>query len=167
MSTPERPVSRVVGELTLVAATFKSDEPIPARHTCDGADLSPALSWTTVPRGTRSLALVAEDPDAPGGVFTHWVSYNIPPDIRAVPEGVPRTERPDVGGLQGLNDFRRIGYNGPCPPPGPAHRYRFTVYALDTLLDLQPGASKQQLLQAMQERILDQAEIVGAYQRGG
>jgi Raf kinase inhibitor-like YbhB/YbcL family protein len=167
MTAEERTPSAVAGGVSLTSSTFRSNESIPARHTCDGADLSPPLSWDRVPNGTQSLALIVDDPDAPRGVFTHWILFNLSAGARELPEGVAKTERPDVGGLQGQNDFGNVGYNGPCPPPGSPHRYRFTLYALDTSVDLEPGASKQDLLRAIEGHILGQAQLVGTYQRQG
>lgn len=140
------------------------NQTIPQHYTCDGDNVSPPLSWGEVPAGTRSLALIADDPDAPGGVFTHWVIYNIPPQTRELPEDVRRDETLPNGTRQGINDFGRIGYGGPCPPGG-THRYFFRLFALDRLLDLPPGVSKEQLLQAIDGHILADAGIVGNYTR--
>ena len=146
---------------------FGPDEAIPTRFTCDGQDTSPALAWGKVPDGTQSLALIVDDPDAPRGVFTHWVLYDLAAEAQGLPEGVAKAERPDSGGIQGSNDFGNIGYGGPCPPPGSPHRYRFVLYALDGVLGLEPGASKQQVLSAMEGRILGEARLVGTYERQG
>jgi Raf kinase inhibitor-like YbhB/YbcL family protein len=151
--------------LMLTSPAFGHQQPIPRRYTCDGEDVSPPLSWTGVPQVAESLALRMDDPDAPGGVFTHWVYYNLPATLRDLPEDVDKTERPRAGGIQGLNDFGHIGYNGPCPPPGPPHHYHLTLYALDAVLTLPHRASKRQLLVAMADHVLRQAEIVGVYQR--
>ena len=144
---------------------FGADQPIPSRFTCDGEDLSPALSWSDVPDGTQSFAIILDDPDAPRGVFTHWVLYNLPPGAQGLPEGVAKTERPDNGGFQGKNGFGNVGYGGPCPPPGSPHHYRFTLYTLDGLIDLGPGATKQQVQDAIQGHVLGEAQLVGTYQR--
>jgi hypothetical protein len=144
---------------------FGNGETIPARHTCDGPDLSPALSWEGVPEGTETLALIVDDPDAPVGVFTHWVLFDLPGDAKGLPEGVPREERLGNGGIQGRNDFGKIGYNGPCPPPGRPHTYRFRLYALDTRLGLSPGATKADLLRAMEGHVLGKGELTGKYGR--
>lgn len=144
---------------------FDADQPIPSRFTCDGEDVSPALSWSDVPDGTQSFALIVDDPDAPRGVFTHWVLYNLSAGAQGLPEGVAKTERPDTGGFQGDNGFGNIGYGGPCPPPGSPHHYRFFLYALDGLIDLGPGASKQDVLDAIQGHVLGEAQLVGTYQR--
>jgi len=121
--------------------------------------------WSEPPQGTQSLALIVDDPDAPGGVFTHWVLFNILPDSRQLPEAIPTQAQLSSGALQGKNDFGRIGYGGPCPPPGRPHRYRFTLYALDRVLDLKAGVSKKQVVGAMQGHILAQGQLTGTYQR--
>ncbi len=154
-----------VAALSVRSDAFGPDEAVPPRFTCDGEDTSPALSWSDAPQDTQSYVLIVDDPDAPGGVFTHWVAYNIPTGAGSLPEGVEKTERPQSGGLQGRNDFGDIGYGGPCPPSGPAHRYQFTLYALDGLLDLGPGASKEDVLDAVQGHVLAEAQLVGSYGR--
>ncbi len=151
--------------LSLTTTAFPSNGPIPARYTCDGEDRSPPLTWRDAPAQTAAFALIMDDPDAPRGVFTHWVLYNLPADARELPEGVPSAERLPGGALQGVNDFGRVGYGGPCPPPGPAHRYRFTLYALDTPLGLGPRATKQAVLDAMRGHVLAEGQLVGTYQR--
>jgi Raf kinase inhibitor-like YbhB/YbcL family protein len=153
--------------LSLTTTAFPAGGPIPARYTCDGEDRSPPLAWSGAPAGTAAFALIVDDPDAPRGVFTHWVLYNLPADAGELPEGVPATERLANGALQGVNDFGRVGYSGPCPPPGPAHRYRFTLYALDTALRLGPRATKQAALDAMRGHVLAQGQLTGTYQRRG
>jgi Raf kinase inhibitor-like YbhB/YbcL family protein len=137
---------------------------IPEKFTCDAADLSPALNWTNPPRGAQSLALIMDDPDAPGGTWVHWVLYDLPVNARGLPEGVPMGESLPSGARQGRNDFGRIGYNGPCPPKGKQHRYFFKLYALDTRVNLEPGASKHELERAIQGHILAEAELVGRFQ---
>jgi len=148
----------------LTSDAFNEGQLIPARFTCDGDDSSPALSWSDPPDDTQSLALIMDDPDAPVGVFTHWVIYDIPADRRSLPGGVETVDRPSTGGVQGKNDFGRIGYGGPCPPSG-THHYRFQLYALDSLLNLSPGASKQQLLDAITGHILATDTLTGTYRR--
>lgn len=150
---------------SLRSDAFGADQPIPSRFTCDGEDGSPALSWSDAPPGTRSYALIMDDPDAPRGVFTHWVLFDLPASVHALPEAVPKSERPDTGGVQGTNDFGKTGYGGPCPPSGSPHRYRFFLYALDQELGLSPGASKQQVLTAMEGHIVGEGQLVGTYQR--
>jgi Raf kinase inhibitor-like YbhB/YbcL family protein len=151
--------------LQVLSPAFKDGDNIPDRFTCQGQDVSPALSWSEPPAGAKSFSLIMDDPDAPGGVFTHWVLFNIPPDSRELPEVVPAESQLASGALQGKNDFGRIGYGGPCPPPGRPHRYQFNLYALDRSLDLKAGSSKKQLLEAMSGHILAQGRLTGTYQR--
>jgi Raf kinase inhibitor-like YbhB/YbcL family protein len=151
--------------MTLTSKAFRDGEVIPKQHTADGADLSPPLAWTGIPEGAKSLALICDDPDAPTGTWVHWVLWNLPPETRELPQGVPAKETLPSGAKQGKNDFRKVGYNGPAPPPGSAHRYYFKLYALDATLDLAPGATKKQLLDAMGSRVLAQGQLMGKYQR--
>ncbi len=151
--------------LTISSTAFKSGSPIPKKYTGDGADVSPPLSWDGVPEGTKSLALISDDPDAPVGTWVHWVIFNIPPTEKGLPEGVPKQNNLPNGAKQGVNDFRKIGYNGPAPPPGKPHRYYFKLYALDIVLDLPAGIKKSDLLKAMEGHILSSAEYMGTYQR--
>jgi len=144
---------------------FSDAANIPARFTCEGENISPRLEWSGVPAAAQSLALVVSDPDAPGGTFIHWVLYNLPPQTTGLPEGMPATERLSGGGSQGRNDFGRIGYGGPCPPPGKPHRYIFTLYALDLAPDLPPGLNAARLNSLMRGHILDQVSLTGLYQR--
>lgn len=137
---------------------------IPKRFTCDGPDISPALTWAGAPPEAKSLALIVDDPDAPVGTWTHWIIWNIPPGS-TLPEGVAKTETLSDGARQGRNDFKRIGYGGPCPPAGKPHRYFFRLYALDSKLDLQQGASRNELERAMKGHVLSQAELMGRYGR--
>ena len=151
--------------LSISSPAFQDGERIPAKYTCQGQDISPPLKWSQVPNETQSLALIVDDPDAPSGVFTHWVIFNLPPDSRELPEAVPAASQLPSSALQGKNDFGKIGYGGPCPPPGYPHRYRFTLYALDRQLDLKAGSSKKQVLNAMEGHILAQGQLTGTYQR--
>jgi Raf kinase inhibitor-like YbhB/YbcL family protein len=151
--------------LVLKSTVFQNGGEIPRRYTCSGADLSPALNWDGVPPAAHSLALIADDPDAPRGTWTHWVIWNIPAPAKALPEGLPAREVLDSGARQGTNDFNAIGYGGPCPPPGKPHRYFFRLYALDKLLDLKPGATRQELERTMKGRNLSQAEWMGTFRR--
>jgi Raf kinase inhibitor-like YbhB/YbcL family protein len=151
--------------LNLESKAFENNTTIPVTFTCDGADISPALSWTHSPDNTKSFALICEDPDAPGGTFVHWVIFNIPESSTGLNENVPHQRKLEDGTLQGLNDFGEIGYRGPCPPPGEPHHYRFTLYALDCMLDAPSGAIKSQLVNAMQGHILEQAVLIGIYVR--
>jgi len=143
---------------------FAAGEPIPRKYTCDGDDISPPLRWNNAPKNTRTFALIADDPDAPIGTWVHWVLYNLAGETHALPEAIPPDADLPDGSRHGKNSWGRLGYGGPCPPGG-THRYFFKLYALDTMLDLAPGASKEQLLQAMEGRILAQAELMGLYTR--
>jgi len=151
--------------LTLKSTAFANGSEIPKKFTCSGADLSPALTWGGVSPAARSLALIADDPDAPRGTWTHWLIWNIPAFHTALPEGVPKAETLEDGARQGRNDFGRIGYGGPCPPPGKAHRYFFKLYALDAMLDLKLGANRQELDRAMKRHVLAEAEWMGTFRR--
>ncbi len=143
---------------------FEDQATIPKKHTADGEDLSPKLEWTGVPDGTRSFAIIMDDPDAPPGTWVHWVLYDLPASASELPENVPNENKLPNGASQGRNDFRKIGYGGPCPPRG-THKYYFKLYALDTELGLNPGATKQQLLDAMKGHILAEAQLMGRYRR--
>jgi Raf kinase inhibitor-like YbhB/YbcL family protein len=143
---------------------FQDGGMIPEPYTCDGDDISPPLHWEAAPEGTQSLALICDDPDAPRGTFVHWVLYDLPAEAHELPENVPDDKTLANGANQGTNDFRRIGYGGPCPPSG-THRYFFKVYALDRKTNLPPGQTKDKLLQAMEGHILAQGQIMGRYQR--
>jgi Raf kinase inhibitor-like YbhB/YbcL family protein len=151
--------------LSVSSSVFGEGDMIPARYTCQGEDVSPPVAWSGVPAGTRSLVLIMDDPDAPVGVFSHWVIFNIAVDSPGLPEAVPAQAQLPGGALQGRNDFGRVGYGGPCPPPGRPHRYQFTVYALDSSLELEAGASKGQVLGAVRGHILAQGRLSGRYQR--
>jgi Raf kinase inhibitor-like YbhB/YbcL family protein len=152
---------------SLTSPAFTDGAAIPVKHTCDGADVSPLLGWSGAPKGTAAFALIADDPDAPAGTWVHWVVYNLPASTAQLSENIAKTETlPSLGGaLQGRNDFGRPGYGGPCPPPGPAHRYFFKLYALDATLSLRPGARKQDLEGAMQGHVLAAAQLLGTYAR--
>ncbi len=146
------------------SAAFTEGGMIPKKYTCDGQDISPPLSWSGAPEGTKSLALISDDPDAPVGTWVHWVMYDIPADVSGLPENVPPNEKLENGAVQGTSSFGRIGYGGPCPPGG-THRYYFKLYALDTMLNLSPGAKKEAVLEAMEGHILAQGELMGRYKR--
>jgi len=150
--------------IKLTSSAFKDGAMIPARYTCDGKDISPPLNWSEVPEGTQSFALICDDPDAPIGTWVHWVVYNIPDNVTAFPENVPPHKSVMGNILQGMTDFRRIGYGGPCPPRG-THRYYFKIYALDTMLNLPAGATKRELLRAMEGHILVEGQLMGRYGR--
>lgn len=150
--------------ISVSSSAFAEAGMIPVKYTCDGNDVSPPLKWTGVPEATKSLALVSDDPDAPMGTWVHWVLWNIPPSVQELAENVPpEPELPD-GSQQGISDFRRPGYGGPCPPSG-VHRYYFRVYALDTLLDLPSSTRKADLLKAMKGHILAEGQLMGKYSR--
>ncbi len=151
--------------LKLTSTAFQPGATIPKKCTCDGPDVSPALAWTDAPAGTQSFALIMDDPDAPVGTWVHWALYDLPASTHELAEGVPKQEELPNGTRQGRNDFRRIGYGGPCPPAGPAHRYFFKLYALDSKTNLKQGASKADLEKVMKGHILAQAELMGRYQR--
>jgi Raf kinase inhibitor-like YbhB/YbcL family protein len=150
--------------MEIKSSAFGSGEMIAAKYTCDGANFSPPLEWAGSPAGTRSFALICDDPDAPMGTWVHWVIYDIPPTATMLAEGITRQKDLPGGGTQGINDFRKVGYGGPCPPGG-THRYFFKLYALDTMLGLKPGITKDQLLKAMRGHILAEAQIMGTYRR--
>lgn len=152
-------------EFKISSPAFEQDTFIPKKYTGDGPDVSPPLNWTEPPVGTKSFALICDDPDAPMGTWVHWVIYEIGADARELQENVAKTDTLPTGVRQGTNDFRKVGYGGPAPPPGPAHRYYFKLYALDTELPLAAGARKNDLLKAMEGHILDQAELMGRYKR--
>lgn len=154
--------------LTINSSSFAHGRAIPARHTCDGPDVSPPLAWTGMPAGARSLALIIDDPDAPDPAsprmtWVHWVLYNIPAAANGLAEGVAAQELPG-GTLQGLNDWQRTGYGGPCPPIG-EHRYFFKLYALDTVLPDLKRPTKAALEKAMHGHVLARSELVGLYRR--
>jgi Raf kinase inhibitor-like YbhB/YbcL family protein len=149
----------------LKSTAFANGSEIPVRYTCSGANLSPALSWDGVPAGTHSLALIADDPDAPMGTWTHWLIWNIPAQTAALPEGVPLAEVLGNGARQGKNSSRRIGYEGPCPPPGKPHRYFFKLYALDAVLDVKAGADRSELEPDLNRHVLSETEWMGTFKR--
>jgi Raf kinase inhibitor-like YbhB/YbcL family protein len=151
--------------IKLTSPAFEEGGTIPSNYTCDGSDVSPPLEWSNVPEGTKSLALICDDPDAPMGTWVHWVLYGIPANAGSLPAGVPMDEIIEGGALQGKNDFKRIGYGGPCPPSGKPHRYFFKLYALDIELDLKSSVKKKDLEKAMKGHVLGQGQLVGRYQR--
>ena len=153
----------------LTSPTFVHGEPIPRKYTCDGEDISPPLRWSDPPQGTQSLALIADDPDAPVGTWVHWVLYNLPAETTQLAEGLPRdADLKELSALQGKNSLRseNLGYRGPMPPPGHGvHHYHFRLFALDAPLDLPPGATEDELFQAMAGHILAEGELIGTYER--
>jgi len=150
--------------LRIESSAFKENEMIPARYTCDGANISPPLSWSDPPAETNTFALIFDDPDAPAKTWVHWVLYNIPAQIDHLEENIPTGKEFDNGSKHGINDFKNYGYGGPCPPGG-THGYRLKFYALDTDLDLGSGVTKQQLIDAMDGHILEKTELIGNYSR--
>jgi Raf kinase inhibitor-like YbhB/YbcL family protein len=153
------------GGLTITSTAFAGGEPIPAKYTGDGDDVSPTIEWKGVPAAAKGLALICDDPDAPGGTFVHWLVYGIPAKVTGLPEGVPRDETLKSGAAQGTNDFGRLGYIGPSPPSGPVHHYHFRLYALDAPIGLKPGATRGDLDAAMKGHIIATGELVGTYRR--
>jgi hypothetical protein len=151
--------------MKLTCTGFEDGQPIPVQYTGDGADVSPPLRWTDAPAGTRSFALICDDPDAPAGTWVHWVIYGLPAATKELPERISTAETLPSGARQGLNDFRRVGYAGPLPPPGKPHRYFFKLYALDAELPLKSRAAKPELLRAMEGHILAEAQVMGTYRR--
>jgi Raf kinase inhibitor-like YbhB/YbcL family protein len=150
---------------SISSSDFQNGGDIPKKFTCDGADVSPELSWSDPPAGTKSFALIADDPDAPVGTWTHWVLYDLPAGTHNLAENVPKIDQLPSGGMQGRNDFRKIGYGGPCPPPGNPHRYFFKLYALDSKPNLKPGASRQEVEQAIKSHTLGKTQVMGKYKR--
>jgi Raf kinase inhibitor-like YbhB/YbcL family protein len=157
--TPDRK-----SEITLVSAAFKEGQPIPRQYTCDGVNISTPLEWSGAPKTAKTIAIVADDPDAPAGTWAHWVLYNLPAENIGLVENVPATETLKAGGFQGKNDFGKIGYGGPCPPSG-THRYFFKVYAVDAELPLKAGATKAELEKALEGHVLAQGQLIGTYSR--
>lgn len=150
---------------TVKSADFANGGDIPPQFTCSGEDRSPALEWSGAPTGTKSFALIVDDPDAPVGTWVHWVVFNIPGGAHALPSGVEKKAQIADGMQQGINDFPKVGYNGPCPPPGKPHRYFFKLYALNDQLKLGAGATKSALEKAMEGHILAKAEWMGRFRR--
>jgi Raf kinase inhibitor-like YbhB/YbcL family protein len=151
--------------LQISSAAFSAGETIPKKFTCDGPDISPQLKWNDPPANAQSIALIMDDPDAPMGTWVHWVLYDLPANTRELPEGIAKQEQLSSGARQGQNDFGKIGYGGPCPPPGRPHRYFFKLYALDAKVNLKSGATKADVERAMKGHILAQAELIGKYGR--
>lgn len=149
----------------LKSSAFGNGSSIPSKYTCDGQDTSPPLSWNDAPSGTKSFALIADDPDAPMGTWVHWVVWNVPASASGLGEALDKKAALSDGTKQGVSDFKRPGYGGPCPPSG-THRYMFKLYALDTVLDLEQSATKAKLESAMKGHVLGQATLMGTYARG-
>ncbi|MGB5289740.1 MAG: YbhB/YbcL family Raf kinase inhibitor-like protein [Ignavibacteriaceae bacterium] len=151
-------------EIKLTSTAFKEGEFIPEKYTCDGENVSPPLEWNGIPAATKSIALICDDPDAPIGTWVHWVIFNIPASVNKLNENVPLNKVLEDGTVQGNNDFRKIGYGGPCPPGG-THRYFFKIYALDKRIELVPGATKAELIKEMEGHILADGKLMGTFSR--
>ena len=151
--------------LRIKSPAFNDGDIMPDKYTCEGRDISPPLFWEDIPDNTASFAIICEDPDAPGGMWVHWVIYNILKGTTKLTEGIPAYNEIENGAKQGMTDFGRIGYGGPAPPPGPAHRYFFRIYALDKILEVESGLTRDQLLRAMKGHILGEAAIMGKFKR--
>jgi Raf kinase inhibitor-like YbhB/YbcL family protein len=151
--------------IQLSSPAFQEGGTVPRQYTGDGKNVSPPLRWTDPPVGTKSFVLICDDPDAPRGTWTHWLLFNVPDDLRELPEFLPTEAVIDGGARQGKNDFGKLGYGGPAPPAGNPHRYYFRLYALNTLLDLLGGASRGQLLAAMKGHVLAEGQLMGRYGR--
>jgi len=154
-----------VMSFSMTSSAFTQGGTIPKKFTCDGPDVSPALKWSDAPADTQSFSLIMDDPDAPVGTWVHWVLYDLPAGTQELAENVAKQDELPGGARQGRNDFRKIGYGGPCPPPGNPHRYFFKLYALDAKLNLKAGATKADVEKAMKGHILGQAELMGRYGR--
>jgi len=157
--------SQTAKEFTLASPAFTSGGTIPQVHTCDGADISPPIRWSGVPAKTVSLVLLCDDPDAPRGTWVHWVLYDLDPAVSELAAGVPAIRNLPDGASQGNNDFGKLGYGGPCPPPGPPHRYFFRLLALDRKLGLSSGTTMKQVLAAAEGHVLARVELMGRYGR--
>jgi Raf kinase inhibitor-like YbhB/YbcL family protein len=164
-TSADKPQPPKIMNLSLTSTAFAEGQPIPRKYTGEGSDVSPPLAWTNTPANTKSFVLIADDPDAPMGTWVHWVLYDLPPTMTALPEDVAKTQYVIGNAKQGITDFRRLGYGGPYPPPGKPHRYYFKLYALDKLLDLKPGATKHDVEAAMKGHILAEGQLMGTYQR--
>lgn len=151
-------------KINITSLAFSDGGMIPKKYTCDGENISPPLKWESVPAGTKSIAILCEDPDAPAGLWVHWVFFNLLPDYRQLAENIPDDETFNDGSRQGLTDFQTTGYGGPCPPWG-THRYLFKIYALDTKLDIVHLVDRENLLTAMKGHILAEGLLTGKYQR--
>jgi Raf kinase inhibitor-like YbhB/YbcL family protein len=151
-------------EIKLTSTAFKEGEFIPEKYTCDGENVSPPLEWSGIPAATKSIALICDDPDAPMGTWVHWVIFNIPASANKLNEKISSHKVLEDGTAQGKNDFRKIGYGGPCPPGG-IHRYFFKIYALNKRVELTPGANKKELIKEMEGYILAEGKLMGKYSR--
>jgi Raf kinase inhibitor-like YbhB/YbcL family protein len=150
--------------MEIKSSAFKEGGAIPSKYTCDNLDISPPLEWSQAPDGTKTFALICDDPDAPMGTWVHWVLFNIPGNVTELPENIPGVEVLDNGARHGITDFGKTGYGGPCPPRG-THRYYFRIYALDKELDQSHAMTRKELLKAIEGHILAEGELMGRYQR--
>jgi Raf kinase inhibitor-like YbhB/YbcL family protein len=150
----------------LTSAALREGQPIPRQYSGEGANVSPPLKWSEPPAQTKGFALLCEDPDAPRGTFTHWILFNLPAEVRELSEDQPQGNRLANGAAQGTNDFGKVGYGGPKPPPGKPHRYHFRLYALDQPLPLEPGTKRNEFLTALQGHVLGEVQLTGTYQHG-
>jgi Raf kinase inhibitor-like YbhB/YbcL family protein len=166
-SKPTREARKENTDPTFILSSdaFRNGGEIPPVYTCRGQGISPLLTWDGSPAGIRAFALLLEDPDAPGGTFTHWVIYNIPAEKRELPSSLPRIPSFPDGTRQGMNDFRKIGYGAPCPPPGKSHRYIFRLYAVDTLLVATPGMDRGMLLRGIRDHVRASTDLMGCFKR--
>ncbi|MGB9978399.1 YbhB/YbcL family Raf kinase inhibitor-like protein [Methanobacterium sp.] len=151
--------------INLMSDVFEEGDIIPTRHTCDDINVSPPLRWDSLPSHALSFAILCEDPDAPMGTWTHWIIFNIPPDVKELSAEIENKEHLEMGITQGVNDFGYVGYGGPCPPEGEEHRYIFRIYALDTTLNLGPGTKREEFSRALNENVLDDGRLMGIYGR--
>jgi len=150
-------------KIILKSSLLKEGEMIQEKYTCDGEDVSPPLEWEQVPNNTKSFCIIMEDPDAPGGTFTHWIIFNIPENYRSLPENFPKLPQFENGIKQGRNDFNKIGYNGPCPPRGSTHHYKFIIYALDTILNLNSEVKRKEIENSIKGHILGKGVLTVLY----
>lgn len=153
-----------MSKIEVRSSAFREGDRIPSDFACDGANMSPPIAWSGVPSDAQSLALIADDPDAPAGDWVHWLIYDLPASLTELPAGIPEGGILSGGGLQGRTDFGALGYGGPCPPRG-MHRYFFKIYALDRVLQLKPGVTKKELFKAMQGHVLAEGQLIGTYER--
>ena len=158
-------IAEDTAKFKLNSHSFSDGADIPKKYTCDGDDVSPELHWTDQPPAAKSFALIVDDPDAPSGTWVHWVLFDLPGDAHDLPEGAGKSAPLPSGAQQGINDFKKTAYGGPCPPPGKPHRYFFKLYALDSKLSLKASAAKAEVEKAMQGHVLGQGELVGRYRR--
>lgn len=154
-----------MAELKISSSAFENNDTIPKKYTCDGEDISPPITWGGVTGEIKSLVLICDDPDAPMGTWVHWVVYNIPPQTEGFSEGVESIDTLDSGAIQGMTDFGRVGYGGPCPPSGPVHHYHFKLYGLDKMLEAEEKINKEQLLKKMEGHIVAKGELIGLCKR--